>query len=242
MFGFAVLPTSNGFSSFTPTVSMTLALTLGGVPHGHSHGGHGGHGGHSHIGQHIQMSSFESDEQAHSHEDVEDNLARIHKNSIHRGTGHITVRVALVHVLADLFESAGVLIAALVIFYYPKYHVIDSITNLVCSAITILTTFPVLRDVINVLMEGTPKDLDIGRVKKAILEIEGVRQVHNLRGWSLTLDKVVLTAHIAIEKGHEPNLILNETLRKVKSKYDFYEVTIQVEQFKDQMLTCKLCR
>lgn len=221
---------------------MGMALTLGGVPHGHSHG----YGGHSHSGSgdhghhHGEGAAVEH---GHSH-DVEtvDGGKSNFSSSAHQGKGNINVRAAFVHVLGDFFQSLGVLIASLVIFFFPEYHIIDPICTFIFSVIVLFTTFTIIRDVLNVLMEGIPKGIDMQEVQKTLFNIPGVRKVHNLRIWSLSLDKAALSTHLAIEKNYEPSKILNAALREVKSRYDIFELTIQIEQYQDEMRDCEQCQ
>lgn len=203
---------------------MGMALTVGGVPHGHSHGG-GGHGGHS-----------------HGHESSDLEHTQRYSSSAHKGKGNINVRAAFIHVLGDFFQSLGVLIAALVIYFFPQYHIIDPICTFIFSVIVLFTTFAIIRDVLNVLMEGIPKGIDMQEVHKTLFNIRGVRKVHNLRIWSLSLDKAALSTHLAIEKGYEPSKILNAALREVKSRYDIFELTIQIEEYHEEMRDCEQCQ
>lgn len=61
-----------------------------------------------------------------------------------------------------------------------------------------MTTFAIIKDTLIVLMEGLPKGIDFNDVMNIFLNIEGVIRVHNLRIWALSLDKMALSAHIAI--------------------------------------------
>lgn len=203
---------------------MGMALTLGGVPHGHSHGGGGGH-----------------DHPGHSHGDMEQR-GNGFSSAAHQGKGNINVRAAFIHVLGDFFQSLGVLIASLVIYFFPEYHIIDPVCTFFFSVIVLFTTFAIIRDVLNVLMEGIPKGIDMQEVHKTLFNIGGVRKVHNLRIWSLSLDKAALSTHLAIEKGYEPSKILNAALREVKSRYDIFELTIQIEEYAEEMRDCQQCQ
>ncbi|KAI2801614.1 hypothetical protein BLOT_009428 [Blomia tropicalis] len=203
---------------------MGMSLTLGGVPHGHSHGGGSGH---SHV------------EHGHQHDDHGHGGF---SSSANQGKGNINVRAAFIHVLGDFFQSLGVLIASLVIYFFPEYHIIDPICTFIFSVIVLFTTFAIIRDVLNVLMEGIPKGIDMSEVHKTLFNIDGVRKVHNLRIWSLSLDKAALSTHLAIEKGHEPSKILNAALREIKSRYDIFELTIQIEEYHEEMRDCHQCQ
>lgn len=235
-----------------------MSLTLGGVPHGHSHGGgaHGSGHGHSHNGGSSHGHSHNHDEDnSHGHDDHSGDHTHSHEHgngdveqqkqyssSAHKGKGNINVRAAFIHVLGDFFQSLGVLIAALVIYFFPEYHVIDPICTFIFSVIVLFTTLTIIRDVLNVLMEGIPKGIDMSEVHKTLFNIRGVRKVHNMRIWSLSLDKAALSTHLAIEKGYEPSRILNDALREVKSRYDIYELTIQIEEYRPEMKDCESCQ
>uniref|UniRef100_A0A1B0GKB6 Cation efflux protein cytoplasmic domain-containing protein n=2 Tax=Lutzomyia longipalpis TaxID=7200 RepID=A0A1B0GKB6_LUTLO len=91
-------------------------------------------------------------------------------------------------------------------------------------------------------MEGTPSYLDYTEVKKTFLEIDGVVKVHNLRIWALSINKNALAAHLAIRPETNPESILRIATTKVHSKYNFFETTIQIEEFTPEMENCQKIR
>jgi cation diffusion facilitator family transporter len=202
-------------------IVMGISLQVGGVPHGHSHGGGGGHG-HAHGG---------SEESGHGHGHAHGAKAK----------DNINVRAAFIHVIGDFFQSLGVFIAALVIFFRPDWAFIDPICTFLFSILVLVTTFNIIKDVLNVFMEGIPKGIDFLEVQKTLLEIPGVLKVHNLRVWSLSLDKVALSTHLAVEKGRDPAVILKTASHSIRSKFDIFELTIQVEEYRDEMADCRQC-
>lgn len=64
----------------------------------------------------------------------------------------------------------------------------------------LFTTYAIIKDTLVVLMEGIPKDINFNEVMETFLKIEGVVKVHNLRIFALSLDKIALSAHLAIGK------------------------------------------
>lgn len=109
-------------------------------------------------------------------------------------------------------------------------------------------------------MEGRPKGIDFNDVMNVFLNIQGVKRVHNLRIWALTLDKLALSAHLAISKlrltsnqqfyifvffaapGVNPQGILVEATKNIHDKYNFFEMTLQIEEFQDVMENCSQCK
>ena len=75
-------------------------------------------------------------------------------------TENVNVRAALIHVIGDIVQSIGVIIAALIIYFVPSASIADPICTFLFSIIVIFTTIQIVRDCISVLMEGTPTDVD----------------------------------------------------------------------------------
>lgn len=139
----------------------------------------------------------------------------------HGGSTHshdnINVRAAFIHVIGDFFQSLGVFIAAAIIYfrvflthfekiYNPKnilqedWVIVDPICTFLFSILVMFTTFSIIRDALTVLMEGAPRGVDFNDVMTTLLKINGVRRVHNLRVWALSLDRIAMSAHVAISK------------------------------------------
>ncbi|XP_035447300.1 zinc transporter 2 isoform X4 [Spodoptera frugiperda] len=211
-------------------VNLIMGLTL--HQHGHSHGG-GGHG-HSHGGNNPVLnnkeradSDAESAASGHAHAHAQEN---------------INVRAAFIHVLGDFLQSFGVLIAAIVIYFEPSWSLVDPICTFLFSVLVLITTFNIIKDTLLVLMEGSPRGVDFQEVANTFLSLPGVLRVHNLRMWALSLDKTALSAHLAIRAGVSPQKVLEEATRLVHDKYNFFEMTLQIEEFNDGMEDCSQCK
>ncbi|XP_017154634.1 uncharacterized protein LOC108163704 isoform X2 [Drosophila miranda] len=154
---------------------------------------------------------------------------------------NINVRAAMIHVIGDMIQSVGVFVAALIIFFRPEWSFVDAICTFLFSIIVVLVTIRILRDVLMVLMEATPDYLDYDEVQRAFLSIEGVEHVHNLRIWALSINKVALSAHLAIKKDADPQSILEEATKMIHKRYRFFETTIQIEEYTPGMENCEQC-
>ena len=199
-----------------------MGAQLHGMPggHGHSHGG-GGHG-HSHKGR--------DEEAAHGHS----HGAKKQEN--------INVRAAFIHVLGDFIQSLGVFVAAIVIYFVPEYGFIDPICTFLFSILVLVTTFSIIKDVLNVFMEGMPTGIDFLEVQKMLIETPGVVTVHNLRIWSISLDKVAMSAHLAIDKNFDATEVLRTASSTIRAKFEVFELTIQVEEYRNEMDDCNQCK
>ena len=114
---------------------------------------------------------------------------------------HINVSAALIHVLGDFLQSVGVLISSILIKVNPEYKIADPICTILFALIVFFTTFTILRDTLRILMEGTPSGISYDLVKKDLLKIQGVSNVHDLQMWSITVDKSAVMVHLQVAKG-----------------------------------------
>lgn len=209
-------------------VNIIMGCTLHQHGHGHSHGG--GSGGHGHSHDHA------AEEEGSHHDQHEDrNREQQHKENIN-------VRAAFIHVLGDFLQSLGVFVAAMIIYFQPHLGIIDPICTFIFSVLVLVTTIRILKDTMNVLMEGIPRDISFNIVQETFRSVDGVVAVHNLRIWGLTTDKTALAAHLATAPGYNAQMILKEASSKIRARYNFYEMTLQVEEFEDEMDACNQCK
>ena len=139
---------------------------------------------------------------------------------------NVNVRAAMIHVIGDIIQSIGVLIAAIIIFFFPDYTICDPICTFLFSILVMFTTIPIVGDCVNVLMEGSPQNIDTEKVINDINKIEGVEDTHDLHIWSLSLGKPALSVHL---KTTQPSNTLKKATKLIKDKYQIFHSTIQVE-------------
>ncbi|XP_059412202.1 proton-coupled zinc antiporter SLC30A8 isoform X1 [Carassius carassius] len=222
---------------------------------GHSHD-HGKEKGHSHDhGKEKGHSHDHGKEKGHSHDHGKengDNGNNGHSNANHcevevNGSGkrqqaNASVRAAFVHVIGDLLQSVSVFVSALIIFFKPEYKIADPICTFLFSLFVLGTTFTIMRDIIIVLMEGTPAGVNYNEVRERLLRVKGVKAVHNLHIWALTMNQAVFSAHVVIDDTVEPRAVLREMTQGCFTTYSFHSVTIQLEHQVDQRTDCSLCQ
>uniref|UniRef100_A0A8D3BFD9 Proton-coupled zinc antiporter SLC30A8 n=1 Tax=Scophthalmus maximus TaxID=52904 RepID=A0A8D3BFD9_SCOMX len=148
---------------------------------------------------------------------------------------------AFVHVVGDLLQSVSVLVSAIIIFFKPEYKIADPICTFLFSIFVLCTTFTIMRDILIVLMEGTPAGVRYSEVRDGLLAVKGVKAVHNLHIWALTMNQAVLTAHVAIDESVDAQTVLREMTQACYSSYNFHSVTIQMERQADLKPGCTLC-
>ncbi|XP_072894198.1 proton-coupled zinc antiporter SLC30A8-like isoform X2 [Hemitrygon akajei] len=166
-----------------------------------------------------------------------------HSNEVnHSHQPNASIRTAFIHVVGDFLQSVSVLISALVIFFKPEYKIVDPICTFIFSVLVLVTTINVLRDILLVLMEGAPIGLNYNAVKEEILAVNGVRTLHSLHLWALSMNQIVLSVHVATVDTVDPQQVLKEITRMVHDTFNVHAATIQLEQYLDQEPDCAFCQ
>lgn len=145
-----------------------------------------------------------------------------------RGEQTMNVRGALLHVLGDLLGSVAALAAGFVIMA-TGWTPIDPILSLFVCLLISISAFPLLREVVRVLMEGVPKGVDATRVSQALAGVEGVRSVHDLHIWSLSSHQRALSAHVEIGRLADWEAILPRLQSLLAERFSITHTTLQPE-------------
>ncbi|XP_068670496.1 proton-coupled zinc antiporter SLC30A8-like [Montipora capricornis] len=160
-------------------------------------------------------------------------LLNVHSHHGHSGHQHcetnITIRAAFLHTLGDVFHSFAVLIGAILIKINPSWEIADPILSLFGAFVVLLSTFSVLRDSTNVLMEGVPSNIRLAEVKRELMNINHVRSVHDAHVWALTAGQTILSAHVVIDPTADVNVLMGKATQAMAEKYRFYKTCLQVE-------------
>ena len=139
------------------------------------------------------------------------------------------IRAAYIHILGDMIQSAGVLLAALIIYFFQDTHpgvrIVDPICTFCFAIVVLCTTFPVSRDCFYVLLESTPRDLDIESLYNDLSSIEGVISVHDIHLWNISIGRPSIALHIICESPKDTLKIATQTCKN----YGIKHCTIQTE-------------
>src|SRR4030095_12505017 len=149
---------------------------------------------------------------------------------LYRSGGDINIRSALLHEVGDTLSTAAVIAGGWDILLTGQYW-IDSALSFGIGALILWSSFGILRETMNILLEGTPRGLKLDALEAAIRRVEGVNEVHDLHVWSIGSESHALSCHIAI--AHIPPSVSERILRDVKEvlHHDFRvdHTTIQFE-------------
>jgi cobalt-zinc-cadmium efflux system protein len=146
--------------------------------------------------------------------------------------GNLNTRAALLEVVNDALGAAAVLVAAAVIAL-TGWTRADAVASLVIGVMILPRTWKLLRETVDVLMEATPKGVDLGDVRAHLLAVTHVHEVHDLHASSVASDLPVITAHVVVDDscfhdGHLPTL-LDRLQACLAGHFDVAHSTFQFE-------------
>ena len=145
---------------------------------------------------------------------------------------NLNMQGAFRHVLADLLGSVGVILAALVILLTGWFYA-DPIISVVIGVLVVLSSWRLLRDSVNILLEGSPPGIDARKVGERMVDVKGVDEVHDLHVWEITSGFPALAAHVLV--GHDQNC--HERRREIEKvlsgEFGIEHTTLQVDHVGD---------
>jgi len=110
----------------------------------------------------------------------------------------LNLRGAFLEVASDTFGAAAVIVTGIVI-YTTGFNRADPIASLAVGVLILPRTWRLLRETIDVLLEASPRDMDLTEIRRHMTNLNGVRDVHDLHAWTITSGLPVLSAHVVVD-------------------------------------------
>lgn len=153
---------------------------------------------------------------------------------LQRGSGGMNVRGAALHVLGDALGSVAVLVAAVVTLTVGWAYA-DTVASLIIVAILVPRTVSLLRETGHVLLEGAPAGIDVDQVHAALLDVEGVAEVHDLHVWAINDRSPAVSAHLVISDDGCATAdcgehgVLDRATTVLRDRFGLHHSTLQLE-------------
>lgn len=143
----------------------------------------------------------------------------------------LNVRGAWLHVVGDTLGSVGAVLGGLAV-WAKGWTWADPLVSAVISLLVIYSAWALLRDVVEVLMEGTPRHIDLEQVRSTLAATPGVVGVHDLHVWTISSGMEALSGHVVVPPGH-PDRPCEDLLRELRdavaARFGIEHVTLQIE-------------
>lgn len=146
------------------------------------------------------------------------------------GKTDVNVRSAVVHMFGDTISSAGIIVAAILIRVTGALYW-DAVVSILIGVLILWSSWEILRETVNLLLEGTPRGIDPDAVARSLAAMEGVNGVHHLHIWALGPSLPALSCHLMV--GDVPvrmtSSLLDQITRMLQKEYSIAHATIQFE-------------
>ncbi len=141
---------------------------------------------------------------------------------------NLNIKGALYHVASDALGSVGAITAG-IIMITTKWYYADSLISILVSLLIIRGAWVLFKESTHILLEGTPKGIDLDAVQECICSEDGVVSVHDLHAWTLTQGFEALSAHLVVENMDDTEDIISRIKKQLADKFSISHVTLQLE-------------
>src|SRR5919112_2938298 len=157
------------------------------------------------------------------------------------GRGSLNVEGALRHVLADALGSVGAMVAAAIIIL-TGWRYADPLVSVAIGLLILGSSWALLRDSTNILLEATPRGLNAGEVGLRMAAAEGIVEIHDLHIWTITSGFPALSAHVLVGKHEDCHARRRQLEELLISEYGISHTTLQVDHVGDHHTTLQALR
>ncbi len=141
----------------------------------------------------------------------------------------LNIKGAFLHVAADTLGSLGAISAGLVMFF-TGWFLADPLISIMIAALIFFSSGSLVRDSVNVLLEGVPSHINVSALERRINGIKGVREVHDLHVWCITPTKMCcMSSHVVVDVGIDKRELMTRLINMLKEEFGIDHTTIQLE-------------
>jgi len=145
-------------------------------------------------------------------------------------SGDVNIRSVFLHMLGDTLSTAAVILGGLAILFTHQQW-IDPLLSLIIAAMILWSSWGIVRETLHILLEGTPRSLNLNEIRTAMQGVAGVVNVHDLHVWSLTSQSHALSSHVQVIEMQlaESEAVLERINHQLRDHFGIHHSTIQIE-------------
>ena len=140
----------------------------------------------------------------------------------------LNIKGAFLHMLADGLVSVAVVIGGIIIFY-TGWQIVDPLLSLLIILVIAVSAWGLVRDSFNLSVDAVPNNIDIESIKKYLLSLPDVEDIHDLHVWAMSTTQVALTAHLLRNSTNIDDDMLHKAANDLRELYGVHHSTIQIE-------------
>ena len=147
-----------------------------------------------------------------------------------RFSGDVNIRSVFLHMLGDTLSTAAVIVGGFAILL-TRQQWIDPLLSLIIAAMILWSSWSIVRETLHILLEGTPRSVDLNEIRAAMQKVEGVVNVHDLHVWSLTSQSHALSSHVQVVEMQvaESEALVGRLNHQLRDHVGIHHTTIQLE-------------
>ena len=143
--------------------------------------------------------------------------------------GDLNIRGAFLHMAGDALVSLGVVMGG-ALYLWQGWAWIDPVMSLAIAVVIVAGTWSLFKQSLHMLFDGVPEQLDLARVRKLLVQLPGVEDVHDLHVWAMGTSQIALTAHVVLNaQGADSDAVLQDAEHELHEHFEIRHVTLQVE-------------
>lgn len=141
----------------------------------------------------------------------------------------LNVQGAFLHVVADTLGSIGA-ISAGIIMYFTGWYLADPLISMMIGVLIFYRSGKIVRESANILLEGVPSHIDLDAIEQRILEVKGVKSVHDLHVWCITpTEMCIMSGHVVVRERADRKMLMSILIHMLKEEFGIDHTTIQLE-------------
>lgn len=142
---------------------------------------------------------------------------------------NLNIKGAFWHILQTFVGSLIIIVSAIVI-RTTGFLAIDPILGMAFGVVLFWASWKIINDALYILLERTPKDVDINKIIRMIKALQGVKDVHHVHAWSLTQGKNIFSAHVHVRDAKYTKSLQEDIHKLLQTKFRVYFSTVQIEE------------
>lgn len=146
----------------------------------------------------------------------------------------LNIKGAYLHLMGDALISFGVVVTGVVI-YYTHWYWLDTAISFIIGIVILIATWQLLNDSLRLALDGTPGNVDLGKVKQTILNVPEISGVHHIHIWAISSNENAMTAHLILKE----NDVLKFENVKHELKHQLEHINIHHSTFELEMTDCE---
>lgn len=144
---------------------------------------------------------------------------------------NLNIKAAYLHLIGDTLSSVAVIVGGLLIYFYEVYWV-DPLVTIIIGVYILKQAYSILKESIDILMQGTPNEIDLDEIKKQIETINEVYNIHHVHTWALNEKEIHFEAHVDLKndlKISQTDSLQERIERVLSEKFGISHITLQFE-------------